>query len=212
MGALINRPLLPILGLLLAGFLGGCAGVSALGGTPRVPPPEYHQKVGLYVDDKVERFYNYGSASNDASNWMSFHLQQTLPVRIQGILQQMFEKVDLTEAGAEISFKSPDLVGYFWVKTDSVRYDYPDPNLTLYRAEVELLIEFRTMDHELVWSNAVRGEGVGYANSSYRQSSFSQGASAAIEDAFQRAVDQIEDDIFKSPSLREHFRKQLAGP
>ena len=180
-------------------------------GTPRTPLPEYRQKVGLYVDDKVEKFYYFGSASNDASNSMAFHLQQTLPSRIQGVLQGMFESVELCEPGAQITFKTPNLAGFFSVKTLSVRYDYPDPNLTVYRAEVEMFVEFRTFDHQLVWSTEVQGEGTGYNDSNSRLSEFSRGASSALEDAFLKVVDQIEDEIYKSPTLREYFRRKLSG-
>ena len=130
---------------------------------------------------------------------------------MQGILQQMFEAVELSEPGPEIVFSTPNLAGFFNVKTLSVRYDYPDPNLTVYRAEVEMLVEFRTFEHELVWSTSVRGEGAGYSDNNSKLSEFSQNSAAALEDAFQKAVDEIEAEIYKSPRLREYFRSRLAG-
>ena len=193
----------------LSSFFISCSGLPL--SSPRTPPPEYHQKVGLYVDDKVEKFYSFGSASGDASNRMAFHLQQTLPARMQEVLQKMFSSVEVIEPGAKITFKTPDLAGFFFMKILSIRYDYPDPNLTVYRAEVEMLAEFKTFDQELVWSRVVRGEGSGYDDPNFRLNNFSKGSSAAIEDAFLRTVDDMEDEIYKSPTLREYFRRRLPG-
>ena len=193
----------------LSSFIAGCSGLSL--GAPRIPPPEYHQKVGLYVDDKVEKFYTFGSASADASNRMAFHLQQTLPARMQEVLQKMFSTVELVEPGAKITFKTQDIAGVFFVKTLSIRYDYPNPNLTVYRAEVEILAEFKTLEQETVWSKAVQGEGSGYDDPNFRLNDFSKGSSAAVEDAFLKAIDEMEDEIYKSPTLRDYFRRRLAG-
>lgn len=191
-------------------LIAGCgASGLKLGGTPRTPPPEYaEKKVGLYVDDKIEKFYRYGSASTDASDSMAFHLQQTLPSRMFETFHEMFGKVDLGEPGANVKFKVPDLAGYFFVKVMSVRYDYPDPNLTVYRAEVEMLVEFKNFDQERIWSMAVRGEGAGYSDANAHISDFSRGASAALEDAYDKAIDELSDAVYKAPRLREYFRSR----
>ena len=209
MGLVLRGCRAPILLFATGILLNGCGGLPL--GTPRTPPAEYRQKVGLYVDDKIERFHYFGSASGDASNKMAFHLQQTLPARIQAMLMSMFERVELSEPNAQITFKTPDLAGFFSVRTLTVRYDYPDPNLSVYRAEVEMSVEFRTFEHQPVWSTVVLGEGVGYDDPNFRLSEFSRGASSALEDAYQKAVDDIEDEVYKSQSLKEDFRGRLLG-
>lgn len=197
--------------IIIFGLMAGC-GVSGINfGAPRTPPAEYHQRIGLYVDDKIEKFYRYGSASTDASNSMVFHLQQTLPSRMFEVFHEMFSRVELVEPGAQVKFKTPDLAGFFYVKVLSIRYDYPDPNLTVYRAEVEMLVEFKTFEHDPIWSSVVRGEGVGYSDSNAHISDFSRGASAALEDAYDKAVDDLSDAVYKAPRLRNYFSSHLAN-
>lgn len=192
------------------GILAGCGASAMRFGTPRTPPPEYTQKVGLYVDDKIEKFYRYNSASTDASNSMAFHLQQTLPSRMFEVFHEMFGRVELIEPGAQVKVRTADHAGFFYLKVLSVRYDYPDPNLTVYRAEVEMRIEFKTFEHDPIWSTVVRGEGVGYSDTNAHISDFSRSSSAALEDAYARAIDDISDAVYKSPRLRDYFRSRLS--
>lgn len=188
----------------------GCEGMSELGiGRSRVSIPEYRQKVGLYVEDRIDRFYYFGSASTDASELMVFHLQQVLPFMAQNALKQIFEEVELCESGPKITFRNKDLAGYFRIKIVSVRYDYPTANLNNYRAEVELLVEFKTLQHNLIWSQYFRGDGFGISDANARLTDFGRGTSYALEDAFEKAVDEMEDEVYKSTTIRAYFRQNL---
>ena len=193
--------------LFISGVLAGCAGVSELAGIqPRQAPPEFRtKKVGLHVNEKPERFYYYGSAASDASDLMAFHLQQILPFNTQTMLQEMFSAVEISEEGPKIVFKTSDLAGYFDVKIESIRYDYPDPNLSNYRADVQLFVEFKTLDDQVIWNGIFDGHGLGFSNTNYRQSDFGRGASAALEEAFQDAVKEMGDSIAKSRTLQGYF-------
>jgi hypothetical protein len=123
--------------------------------------------------------------------------------------QEIFEEVELSEEGGQVKFKSTDLVGYFDIKILSIRYDYPDPDLYNYRAEVELLAEFRTLQHEKIWNELFRGEGVGFSNVNLRLTRFGRESASALEDAYQNGVSDLEDEVFKSEVLREYFRNYL---
>ena len=196
-----------ILGLLLAvSLLGGCAAVSDLGfQKPKNIPPEFRQKVGLYVHDTPEKFFYPGTARLDVSDLMSFHLQQTLPFTSQSALQEIFSKVELSEEGPKIQFKTPDLAGYFEIKIASARYDWPDPNATKYRAEIQLLVEFKTFEDRVIWNDLFTGEGVGFSDPNIRLTRFGRDAATALEDAFQGAIYGMQDAVLKSPDLKAYF-------
>lgn len=207
----IVRRLRFFLSAVLTGWvLFGCAGVSDLqllqSNRHRDVPPEFRQKVGVYVHEKAEHFNYYGSASQDVSDLMSFHLQQVLPYNIQTSLQGVFALVDMAEPGPKIEFKVPDLVGYFEIKVTNVRYDYPETGRPVYRAETSLLVEFKTMQNQVIWSRIFQGEGTGFSDSNISLTDFGKGASSALEDAFQRAIDDMEDAVVQSPSLKEYLR------
>lgn len=199
--------------LVLAGtvLLGGCAGVSNLGGISKRQdiPLEFHQKVGLYVHPEAERFNYYGSASSDVSDLMSFHLQQILPYNSQTALQEIFSVVELAQPedpDAKVVFRAPDLAGYFEIKVSNIRYDYPEADRPVYRAEVRLFVEFKTLQHEPIWSQMFEGSGTGFSDTNIRLTEFGRGAASALEDAFQKAVDEMADVIVHSASLREYLR------
>jgi len=197
--------------IMTLGFLlFGCQGVSDLqllqSGKRQDAPPEFRQKVGLYVHEKAERFNYYGSATEDVSELMSFHLEQVLPYSAQTALQEVFEGVELAEPGPKIAFKTPGLVGYFEIKVSNVRYDYPETGRPIYRAEVSLLVEFKSMQNQLIWSRIFTGEGTGFSDSNRSLTDFGKGASSALDDAFERAIDDMEDEVIQSASLREYFR------
>jgi len=180
---------------------------------PKAVSPEYRQKVGLHVHEKVDRLHYFGSASGDASEHMVFHLQQLLPFNAQSALQEIFEGVEISEPGPTIAFKTPGAVGYFDLRIVSVRYDYPEPDLTNYRAEVQLLVEFKTLQHQVIWSQYFRGQGQSLSDTDARLSDFGRGTAYALEDAFQRVVDDMQDEVLKAPEIREYLREQLPpGP
>jgi hypothetical protein len=192
--------------LLLISLIQGCASVSDLGlKSKKNSPPEFHQKVGLLVHSNPEKFFYPGSARLDVSDLMSFHLQQTLPFTSQTALQEIFSMVEVSEEGAGVRFKNVDLVGYFEIKIVSARYDWPDPNATKYRAEIQLMVEFKTNDDRVIWNDIFTGEGVGFSDPNIRLTRFGREASTALEDAFQNAVYDMQDSILASPSLREYF-------
>lgn len=197
-------------------LLSGCSSsISGFGlGKSRPILPEYRQKVGLYVHDQPERFYYPGTTTLDISDLMAFHLQQVLPYTAESAFKGIFQNVELQPAGPnnKIEFKSPDLAGYFEIKVTSARYDYPDPNVSTYRADIELLVEFKTLQHELVWSGAYRGDGVGFSNPDRNLTRFGKEAGSALEDAFQNAVYQMQDGVLNSPRLRQYFRSRSAFP
>jgi len=191
--------------------LSGCAAVTDLGlNKPRDIPPEYRQKVGLYVHDKPEKFFYPGTATLDMSDLMSFHLQQTLPFSSQSALQEIFSEVELNEEGPKILFKQTDLVGYFEIKIANARYDWPDPNATKYRAEVQLFVEFKTFGEQVIWNGIFNGEGIGFSDPNIRLTRFGRDAATALEDAFQDAVYQMQDAVLASAELREYFGSLLA--
>ena len=188
-------------------LLAGCSDLSGLvKEKPLNVPPEYHQKVGLYVHDKPERFFYPGSATLDVSDLMSFHLQQVLPFTAESAFKQIFSNVELKQPGAKIEFKTPDMPGYFEIKIASARYDYPDPGLAQYQAEITLLVEFKTSGDEVVWKGIFEGSGVGYSDPNVRLTQFGREAASALEDAFQNAVYKMQDAVVNSQSLREYFR------
>lgn len=197
-------------------FIGGCTTVSNLGVTKhREVPPEFHQKVGLYVHDRPERISYYGSASSDVSDLMSFHLQQVLPFNAQTALQEVFDLVEVTQPegpDAKIVFETPDLAGYFEIKVSNVRYDYPEADRPIYRAEARLLVEFKTLQGQAIWSQMFEGAGTGFSDTNIRLTDFGRGAASALEEAFQRAVDEMEDAVLKSPALREYLRLKASQP
>lgn len=198
-----------------AGFLlWGCAGANQLleGGKRQDVPPEFRQKVGIYVHEKAENANYYGSASSDVSDLMSFHLEQVLPYSAQTALQEIFEVAEMAESGPSIQFKTPDLAGYFEIKTLNIRYDYPETDRTVYRADVSLSVEFKTMQHQPIWSQVFYGEGSGFSDANTGLTDFGKGVSSALEDAFQRAIDDMEDEVVKSPVLREYLRLTGGGP
>lgn len=202
-----------LLAVLTVFFLGGCSGTSQIlqGGKRENIPPEFRQKVGIYVHEKAENSNYYGSASSDVSDFMSFHLEQVLPYSAQTALQEIFDGVEMAEPGSKIQFKTPDLAGYFEVKTLDIRYDYPDPSRKVYRADVSLLVEFNTLQHRLIWSHVFKGEGTGFSDVNTGLTDFGKGVSAALEDAFQRAIDDMEDEVARSPALREYLRSMGGG-
>ena len=193
-----------LIGLLAA----GCAAVTKSLGMKRnlVVPPEYRQKVGLYVHDKPERFYYPGSATLDVSDLMAFHLQQTLPFTAQTAFQEIFSDVTIKEPGPQIQFKTPDLAGYFEIKIVNLRYDYPDPGASNYRAEVSLMVEFKTSEEETIWKSLFQGEGIGFSDPNQRLSEFGRGAASALEEAFQNAVYDMQDAVLKAPVLQQYFQ------
>lgn len=199
-----------ILVLVLAAFLGGCAGMSNLGlGGVKNVPPEYAQRVGLYVHDEPQRFFYPGSATLDVSELMTFHLQQTLPFTSQEALKEIFSDVEMKEPGPKIAFKSEDLAGYFEIKVSSARYDHGDTRATRFEAEVQILAEFKTMKDEIIWQGIFSGEGIGFSDKNIRLTRFGREAATALEDAFQNAVFEMQDAILESPTLRNYFRWRL---
>lgn len=205
--------------VLAVSLVAGCSTVSGIGKPAhRSVSAEFRQKVGLYVHDRSERVSYYGSAATDTSDLMAFHLQTTLPNLAQEALQELFDQVEMSESAKEarpkITFKTPDLAGYFEISILNIRYDYPDANLSSYRAEVQLLIEFKTLQHREVWSEAVEGHGLGFSKKDLRLTDFGQGSAAALEEAFQEAVDEMEESIVKSQPLRDYLRRSLVlkGP
>lgn len=198
--------------LCLGAFLtAGCSSVSDLtGGVSKRSNlgPEYHQKVGLSVNAKPERISYYGSASSDVSDLMSFHLEQILPFSAQTALQGIFASVEMAEQteGETVSFKTPDLVGYFSVRVQNIRYDYPEDSRPVYRAEVRLVVEFKTLRHQVIWSKMFQGEGTAYSDTNISLTDFGRGAASALEDAFRSAVNEMEDAVAQSPNLREYLR------
>lgn len=202
--------LLILIALGLGGFM-GCATVENLNfGKPKDVPPEYRQRVGLYVHEKAEQFYTHGSGELDTADLitdhMTFHLQQVLPFNTQSFLQEIFGEVRMKEPGDKVIFKGSPLAGYFEIRIQNARYDYPDPDLARYRAWAELLVEFKTMEHEVVWSKVFEGQGTGFSDANIRLHRFGREASRALEDAFQDALYQIQDEIVKTPLLRAYFR------
>lgn len=195
-------------------FLWGCAGTNQLleGGKRHDVPPEFRQKVGVYVHEKAENSNYYGSASADVSDLMTFHLEQVLPYSAQTALQEIFSVTEMAEPGPPIQFKSPDLAGYFEIKTLNIRYDYPETNRTIYRADVSLSVEFKTMQHQTIWSRVFYGEGSGFSDANTGLTDFGKGVSSALEDAFQRAIDDMGDEVVKSPVLREYLRLTAGEP
>ncbi len=203
-GVKLSRGLLSV--VLVAG-LAGCQSVQSLGiAKPKTIPVEYRQKVGLYVHDKPERFFYPGSSTTDISDLMAFHMQQVLPFTTEGVLKEIFTGVEQKEPGPQVVFKSQDLVGYFEIKTVNLRYDFPDTGAYNYRADVELLVEFKTLEHEPVWRAIFQGEGVGFSNRDVNLSPFGREAATAVEDAFHNAIDSMQEALLKSPSLRQYFR------
>lgn len=204
-----SLPALFVMGIILS----SCAAVSDLGlSRPRNIPPEFRQKVGLYVHDRPEKFFYPGTATLDMSDLMSFHLQQTLPFSSRSALQEIFSEVELSEEGPKIQFKRTDLVGYFEIKIASARYDWPDPNATKYRAEIQLFVEFKTSDERVVWNGIFSGEGIGFSDPNIRLTRFGRDAATALEDAFQDAVYQMQDAVLASTELREHFSSGFNQP
>jgi len=193
-------------------ILGGCASVSGMGKPERRTfSPEFRQKVGLYVHDAPERISYYGSAATDISDLMSYHLQTTLPSLVQEALLELFDQVEIGELGKgpdpKIVFKTPDLAGYFEVSILNVRYDYPEADLSSYRAEVQFAAEFKTPHHdERVWREVFEGTGLGFSSTNLRLTDFGRGSAAALEEAFQNAVDHLEDGVEKSQGLRNYLR------
>ena len=201
-----------LFGLALVCLLSGCGTVSEIGKPKRRSvAPEFHRKAGLYVHDQAERISYYGSAANDISDLMSFHLQTTLPNLAQEALQEIFDQVEIGESvkgeGSKVLFKTPNLAGYFEISILNIRYDYPEANLSSYRGEVQLLVEFKTLEQQRVWSEVFEGHGLGFSNTNLRLTDFGQGAAAALEDAFQDAIDGMEDAVLKSDTLRNYLRK-----
>ena len=199
------KPSRVILCVALAGALAGCATDFHLG-KPRVVPPEYRQKVGLFVHDKPERFFYPGTANLDISDLMSFHLQQTLPFTSESAFREIFSDVEVKEPGPKIQFKAEDLAGYFEIKIASARYDYPDAAATKFRADVELLVEFKTMGGEVIWNGIFQGEGIGFSDSNIRLTRFGRESATALEDAFQNAIYDMQDAVLESMTLRNYFR------
>lgn len=200
---------------MLAILLAGCASVSLLEpGGPKDVPPEFRQRVGLYVHEKAEQFYSHGTGELDtadlAADHMAFHLEQVFPVNAQGILQEVFEEVRMKEPGEEMAFSGGPLAGYFEIKIERVRYDYPDTDRPRYRAEVQLLAEFKTMGHEPIWSHVFWGEGSGFEDANIRLNRFARDASAALDAAFSDGLYQIQEGILESPTLRNYFRSRGA--
>ncbi len=89
---------------MLAALLAGCASVSLLepGGAKDVPP-EFRQRVGLYVHEKAEQFYSHGTGELDtadlSADHMAFHLEQVFPGYAHSFLQEVFEEVRMKEPG-----------------------------------------------------------------------------------------------------------------
>jgi len=196
----------------LALVFSGCASVSNFQqvGKRKDVPLEYHQKIGLHVHEEVERISYYGSASSDISDMMLFHLQQILPYNTQAALQSIFSSVEISEPGQKIVFKTPELAGYFDIRVSNIRYDYPEAGRPVYRAEVRLNVEFKTISHQLIWSRVLEGVGTSYSDANFSITDFGKGASSALEAAFQDAVDGLEDAVLESAGLREYLRL-LAG-
>lgn len=196
-------------------LLGGCAAVSEVGKPQRRTfSPEFRQKVGLYVHNEPGRISYYGSAATDISDLMLYHLQTNLPSLIQEALQEVFAQVEIGEsdkaAQPKIVFKEPDLVGYFEVSILNVRYDYPDADLSSYRAEVQLSVEFKTLENQEVWREVFEGTGLGFSSSNVRLTSFGRGSAAALEEAFEDAIDRMEDTVLKAQGLRDYLRNVQA--
>lgn len=199
--------------LLGGGLLTGCAAVSELtSDAPKSVPPEYRQqKVGVYVHEKPERVYYPHSEATDVEDLMVYHLQQILPYSTENVLRQLFGKVEVAEEGPKIEFKAPDLAGYFEIKILSARYDFPDTDAARFLADVQLQVEFKTLNDDVIWSEIFRGEGRGFTNADERLTKFGRGASAALEAAFDDVVYEMQDGILASPPLREYFRSNLGS-
>lgn len=193
--------------LLLAGCASGLPSLSL--DKPRNVPPEYRQKVGLFVHEEAERFYYPGTTTLDISDLMAFHLQQVLPFSAQGSLKELFTEVEMRTPGPRLEFKSTDLAGYFEIKVTSVRYDYPDPDVANYRGEVELYVEFKTMQNDVVWKGIFKGDGISFSNADRNLTRFGREAGSALEDAFQDAVDRMQDGVLSSQQLRTYLRDRL---
>ncbi|MBI4115404.1 MAG: hypothetical protein HY447_02390 [Candidatus Omnitrophica bacterium] len=195
-------------------ILTGCGSVSNLNlGKPRNIPPEFQgQKVGVYVHEKAERFHLVSNSTFDVSDLMAYHLENVLPFSTQNALQEIFGLVETKDPGPDVRFRSSDLAGYFEVRIDGARYDFPEANVSNLRAEVQLLVEFKTLQNELVWQQLFEGQGTGYADANQKLTEFGRGSSQALEDAFQDAIDQMQDGILASERLKLHFRDRQPQP
>lgn len=171
-------------------------------------PPEYAEKVGLFVHEKPESFYYPGTTTLDTSNMMAVHQMQVLPFNCQNVLQQIFREVELNEEDSqEIKFKSQDLAGYFEIKVLKLRYDWPDPGATKFRADVELMADFRKPNGRLVWRETFNGEGIGFTDTNIRLTRFGREATTALEDAFQEVVYAMQDGVKKSQEILMYLRE-----
>lgn len=175
-------------------------------------PQEFrHEKVGLFVHDEVEDFYYPGAKTLDMSDLMAFHLQKVLPFSTQELLLEVFEQVEIKPTGSKVEFKNPDLAGYFEIKINRVRYDYPDPDVSQYRADVELSVEFKNPQHETIWRGIFNGEGVSFSSTDRNLTRFGREAGAALEDAFKEATSKMQKGVLSSQSLKEYFRWRAAS-
>ena len=187
---------------LMVGCVGGGLNIRGI-----EAPLEYKQeKVGLVVHTEPETFYYPGSSTQDISDLMSYHLTQTLPFNTQSALQELYKDVEMNEEGPQIHFKSQDLAGYFEIKIASVRYDWPDPRATKFRADVQLVAEFKTERGEVVWNGIFRGTGIGFTDTDIRLTRFGREATTALEDAFQNVVYELQEGVLHSKTLRDYFR------
>lgn len=185
----------------------GCGNLAEWTGASRPPSlPEYRQKVGLYVHDEPERFHYPGSASLDVADLMSFHVQHTLPYTAKAAFGEIFQQVETKKPGPKIELGAPEEVGYFEIKIVDSRFDFPDPGADNYRAEIQILTEFKTPREEVVWKGIFTGKGIGYSDPNVRMNEFGAGAANAVEDAFQNAIYEMQDGILESATLRDYFR------
>lgn len=206
----MKNKILPFyLGWVLA--MSGCGSMSNLdvGSLPEAPP-EFHQRVGLFVHEKADQFYSHGTGELDTADLvadhMAFHVEKVLPFNLKSSLEEVFSEVRMKEVGQNVIFKGSPLAGYFEVKIDRVRYDYPDPDRPRYRAEVQMSVQFKTVRYELIWNDVIWGEGAGFEDANFHLNQFQRASSAALDNAFQDAVGKIQKTVLKAPALIAYFR------
>lgn len=176
-----------------------------LGAEKLQAPPEYRQKIILHVSDDYQ-MHQAPLSRYDVGDLESFHIQHTLPVVIEDAFREIFGEVEVLEKGPKIETSQPDVPAIFEARIVDMSHDNYFRSADSYRGEVTLAVAMKSPRDEIFWQKAFRGEGFVHVDPQFESG---LGPQDALVDALRDAVDQMQQEILKSPQIRNQMKYYL---
>lgn len=170
-------------------------------GRKKEVPPEYQQKVLLYVSDDYQ-MHQAPLSRYDVGDLQNFHTQHTLPITIEGAFKEIFPQAQMFESREDITVEAPNVPAVFEVRMIDIANDVYN-EADNYRGELTIAVAMKGPDDEILWQEAFRGEGYAKADPQFGSQS---GPDDALVDALRDAIDQMQKALLKAPEIREQMQ------